>query len=150
MRPAVLTLSPIVERLEAAGIYRSVGGGRDLRRAAQGGAVGSPLAFVLPMEESARPSGVAGGIQHTAVTARFSVLSLAEDLSRDAGGRAVSQIEEVRRGLLSALAGFRPDFADAPAEFVRGRLVTQPLPGGLIGWQDEFSLRFRRSLIPGG
>ncbi|MBE0455720.1 phage tail terminator protein [Roseovarius autotrophicus] len=150
MSAPVLSLTGIVARIEAAGIYRSVGGGRDLRRAAQTGAMGGPLAFVLPMEETSRPSGVAGGVSHAAVAARFMVLSLAEDLARDAGGRAVSRIEEVRASLLAALAGFKPDFAEGPVTHERGRLVTQPLPGGLIGWQDEFSLRFRRSLIAGG
>jgi hypothetical protein len=150
MSAPVLTLAPIVARIEAAGIYRSVGGGRDLRRAAQSGALGGPIAFVLPMEETSRPSGMAGGVSHASVLARFMVLTVAEDLARDAGGRAVSQIEEVRAALLGAMSGFAPEFTAGPVTHERGRLVTQPLPGGMIGWQDDFSLRFRRSLMTGG
>ncbi|SEK34501.1 hypothetical protein SAMN05443999_101254 [Roseovarius azorensis] len=150
MSAPVLSLAPIVARIEAAALYRSVGGAADMRRAAQSGAMGSPLAFVMPGAEATRPSGMVGGTQHSSVTARFIVVTLAEDIRHDAGLRAVSQLEEVRAGLLSALAGWGPDYADGPVSHLSGQLVTGPLPGGLLGWQDEFSLRFRRRLTTGG
>ena len=150
MSAPVLSLGPVVAKIEATALYRSVGGAADMRRAAQQGAIGSPIAFVMPGREDPRPSGLAGGVQHMSVSARFVIVTLAEDLRRDAGGRAMSQLETVRAGLLAALAGWGPDYADGPVTHLSGQLVTGPLPGVLLGWQDEFSLRFRRSLTSGG
>jgi hypothetical protein len=144
MSAPVLQLAPIVARIEGGGIYRSVAGARDMARVAREGAAGSPLAFVMPGSERPRPAGVAGGVQHSAVQATFLVITLAEDLRRDAGGRAISQLEEVRARLLPLLAGWGPGYASGPVTHENGQLVTGPLRGGLIGWQDEFSLRFRR------
>lgn len=146
MSAPVLQLAPIVARIEIAAIYRSVAGARDMGRVSREGAAGSPVAFVMPGSERPRPSGVAGGVQHSAVTASFLVITLAEDLRRDAGGRAISQLEEVRAQLLPRLEGWKPDYADGPITHESGQLVTGPLRGGLIGWQDEFSLRFRRRI----
>ncbi|MFB9148757.1 phage tail terminator protein [Roseovarius ramblicola] len=146
MSAPVLQLAPVVERVQRGGIYRSVSGARDMARIAREGAAGSPLAFVMPGAERPRAAGVAGGVQHSAVQATFLVITLAEDLRRDAGGRAISQLEEVRARLLPLLEGWGPDYASGPVAHESGQLVTGPLPGGLIGWQDEFSLRFRRRI----
>lgn len=150
MSAPVLQLAPIVAQIDAAGIYRSVSGARDMARVAREGAIGSPVAFVMPGSERPRPSGIAGGVQHSAVLATFMVITLAEDLRRDAGGRAISQLEEVRAELLPLLEAWGPDYASGPVTHESGQLVTGPLRGGLIGWQDEFSLRFRRRITTGG
>lgn len=145
----VLCLAEIVARIDAAGIYRSTGGAADLARAGASGAIGGAAAFVLPGSEAAAPSGIAGGVQHRAVEARFIVLSVAEDIRSDAGAGALSALERVRGELIAALAGFRPAWADSPAAHERGQLVTGPMPGGRLGWQDEFTIRFRRRLPQG-
>lgn len=150
MSVPVLQIAPIVARIESGGIYRSVAGARDMARAARDGAAGSPIAFVMPGSERARPSGVSGGVQHNAIEATFLVITLAEDLRLDAGGRAISQLEEARAGLLPLLEGWMPDYASTPVAHQSGQLITGPLRGGLVGWQDEFKLRFRRSITTGG
>jgi hypothetical protein len=150
MSAPVLQIAPIVARIESGAIYRSVAGARDMARVAREGAVGSPVAFVMPGAERPRPSGVAGGVQHRAVEATFLVITLAEDLARDAGGRAISQLETARAALLPLLEGWGPDYASGPLAHTSGQLITGPLRGGLVGWQDEFTLRFRRSITTGG
>lgn len=90
--------------------------------------------------------GRKGGVQHSAVQATFLVITLAEDLRRDAGGRAISQLEEVRAMPVPLLETWGPDYASGPVAHESGQLVTGPLRDGLIGWQDEVSLCFRRRI----
>lgn len=146
MTVAVLELAEIVARLAGAGIYRTVGGAAELARIAERGLAGSPHGFVLPGSESVTRQGFAGGQAQRSVTARVFVITVAEDLRADEGARALSRLETARAGLIGALAGWRPDFAAAPLEHVRGQLVTGAMPGGLLGWQDEFEVVFRRTI----
>jgi|GEM_PF-950400 len=149
MSAIVLPIGDVVAQLQTAEVYRKIGGAFDLSEALRRNNAAAGYGFVLPAVERTSRQGVSGGVLSAKVTATFSVISIEEDLARDAGAGAVTKLEALRGSLIQALATWNPDFADGPAWHEKGQLVAGPMPGGLLGWQDEFSIRFRRTITGG-
>lgn len=145
MTAQVLSLAPIVLALRQAAIYREVGDAAGLEAAARD-LRNPPSAYVLPGREASQPSGFTSGVRRTVVTAQFLVISVARDIRPGAGGPVLSELETIRSGLIATLSALQPAYADGPIEHSAGQLITGALPGGLLGWQDTFTLRFRRIL----
>lgn len=145
MTVQVLSLAPIVAALRAAQIYREVGDAAGLEAASRD-IRNPPAAYVLPGRETAQASGFTAGLRRTAVTAQFMVISVARDIRPGAGAPVLSELETIRGGLIATLSALQPTYADGPIEHASGQLITGALPGGMLGWQDTFTLRFRRTI----
>ena len=134
-----MDLSLIVTRLKTQlTALRSVGASADLD-AAIDGVLAMPAAFVLPLAESGRDTGLVGSTGERIVQS-FGVLHCVSNRRDAQGGAALDDLKTHRLNLRQALVGWVPDAATGePVLFSGGRLLR--LDGdGRLWWIDEFEL----------
>lgn len=137
-----MLLQPIMDRLVATagatvvpGGFRKVSGAADFAAAKDDLKI-PPVAYVLPLNDSAAPNMLLGlGVdQH--VVERFGVV-LAVGNMRDMRGDAVnSALESLRRLTIDNLLAFVPSVDYDPVQYGGGRLLM--LDVSVIWWQLEF------------
>lgn len=134
-----MDLSPIVAHLrtQLPGL-RSVGASADLE-AAIDGALAMPAAFVLPLAESGRNTGLLG-VTAQRIAQAFGVLQVVSNRRDGQGGAALDDLNTHRLALRASLVGWVPDATTGePVLFTAGRLLR--LDGdGRLWWIDEFEL----------
>ena len=132
-----VAVSAIIERLEAAGIYREVLGVLDV--AALSDWPRTPAAFVLPLAEDAADS-VAPAIRATQQTTdTIGVETLVAAPNDRTGGRVRDRLSEILGASRAALAGWKPEGAREVLQFHRGFLIG--IDGGRVAWRDEYRLK---------
>lgn len=98
-----------------------------------------PAAYVIELEETAGPQGLATGGTRQLVTERVAVV-LILDAARDARGAAgAAALRPLRQAVRAALAGFAPDEAHDALTFQGGRLIAAE--GGYLAWEEAFAAR---------
>lgn len=134
-----MDLSLIVARLKSQlSALRTVGASADLD-AAIDGVVAMPAAFVLPLAESVRDTGLVSSTGQRIAQA-FGVLHCVSNRRDAQGGAALDDLKTHRLALRQTLVGWVPDDATGePVLFTGGRLLR--LDGdGRLWWIDEFEL----------
>ncbi len=132
-----MRLSPIVERLKAAGFKRVYGALELAGLEKQPGIL--PQFFVVPEGSDAAPSTTVG-VHDQSVTGGFMVVAMIEAAARRED--AVSEaIDEEERALIGALAGWAPPDASRACDFVGARLLS--VGGSTVSWGVRFRTAWR-------
>lgn len=132
-----MLLQPIADRLAAAvPDFRKVAGAADFASARED-LKAAPVAYVIPLADSARPSTLLGMGVEQQVIERFGVIMAVKN-SRDARGDAVNAaLEAIRSAAIQGLLGFVPADGCDPVQYGGGRLLM--LDVSVIWWQLEFT-----------
>lgn len=95
-----------------------------------------PVAYVIPLNDTAGPNMLVRPGIHQQVTERFGVVLAVENL-RDVRGAAVNAaLETLRRATIDGLLGFQPAADYDPVKYGGGRLLM--LDVSVLWWQLEF------------
>lgn len=132
-----MDVSPIVQRLrsELPTDWVDIGGAAGLDIAVDT-APTTPVAYVLPLAESADP-GYLVGVHAQQVKLAFGVLIAVQNVSDARGGAAQSELALRRQQVRTALAGWTlPTDPDATVSFAEGRLLQ--FENGRLWWMDTY------------
>lgn len=133
-----MNTAPFIARLQAqCPGFKFVGGVLDLDDSTLQ-AVQYPAAFVVPLSETAEPSGMLGRHQQR-LTQNWAVV-LALRSIRTATRDNTDELDTLRQSVRSAIAGWCPDNAtQSPANFTGGQLIDAS--GSALLWQDDYTLQ---------
>lgn len=132
-----MDVAPIVQRLKAQlpADWTDVSGAAALD-AAIDAAPTAPVAYVLPLAESAEP-GYLAGIHAQQLQLAFGVLIAVQNVSDARGGAAQTDLAVRRQQVRTALAGWTlPTDPDATVAFSRGQLLQ--FEQGRLWWMDIY------------
>lgn len=139
----MIAVRPIAARLEAAGCVRVQG---VLEYAAlEAPPPQLPAFFVLPAEETAAPSRLAGIVDQK-VTARFQVVIVVAAIQRRTGAPAEQLETEVER-VVRALVGWTHPEGSGCIEYDGGRLLS--VAGHAAAWSARFRTAHHLRVTPG-
>jgi hypothetical protein len=109
-----------------------------------------PAAYVLPMDDSARPNSRASQLVRQDVERRITILLMTRSARDTRGESAAEQLEPILSAIRAGLIGWTPTLSAQPAqgaqmvdatalEFRRGRLVG--IDDGVLSWSEEYACR---------
>lgn len=137
-----MLLQPAIDRITAtAGVSVLAGGFRKVMGAADFASAREdlktpPVAYVIPLGDTAAPSDLLGLSYEQHVVERFGVVLAVQNL-RDVRGAAVnSPLETLRRAVIDNMLGFQPGTDYDPTQYGGGRLLM--LDVAVIWWQLDF------------
>ena len=107
-----------------------------------------PAAYVLPMDDTGRPNGLASALVRQQVERRITIVLMTRNLRDSRGENAAEQLEPLLAAIRANLVGWTPVLAAQPAqgaqminpeamEFRRGRLIG--IDEGVLSWSEEYA-----------
>ncbi len=99
----------------------------------------TPVAFVIPMAESAKGSFTTGG-HHQEITAQIGVLIAITNKTDLRGENAHDDIEKVRDEIRITLCAWQPPDSATPVDFVGGQLIGYD--NYTMRWSDVFATNY--------
>lgn len=137
-----MLLQPIIDRITAtAGVgvlaagFRKVAGAADFAAARDDLKV-PPVAYVIPLGDSAMPNTLQSYSVDQHVIERFGVVLAVSNVRDVRGGAVNSPLEILRRATIDNLLAFQPSVDYDPVQYGGGRLLM--LDVAVIWWQIEF------------
>lgn len=131
-----MQLAPIIAHIKANCLaLRQMGGAADLSALPDVGPTALPAAFVVPLEDHARPNHLDTGISQR-VDSRFGVVFALRNLRDGVGAAANDDLEALRRAVKDALLGWMPPGADDVCIYGGGRVLQ--MNNQVLWYQDDF------------
>lgn len=138
-----MLLQPVIDHIVAtagvvvlAGGFRKVAGAADFA-AAQDDLKVPPVAYVIPLGDTAMPSTLQGYSVDQHVIERFGIVLAVSNVRDVRGGAVNSPLEILRRATIDNLLAFQPAADYDPVQYGGGRLLL--LDVSVIWWQLEFT-----------
>ncbi len=108
-----------------------------------------PAAYVLPMDDTARPNGMASKVLRQQLTRRVAVVILATNARDPRGDAAASSLEPLVYAMRAAMVGWTPAIPTQPAtgarittlepfELVGGSL--SDISDSVVAWTEQYAL----------
>ncbi len=108
-----------------------------------------PAAYVLPMDDTARPNSMASMVLRQEITRRVAVVILATNARDPRGDAAAAALEPLVYAMRAALVGWTPAIPTQPAtgaklttieplELVGGSLTD--IADGVLAWTEQYAL----------
>ena len=137
-----MLLQPVIDHITAtAGVGVLAGGFRKALgasgfAAAQADLKMPPVAYVIPLGDTAAASDLQGLSYEQHVTERFGVMLAVQNLKDVRGDAVNSALETLRRATIDNMLGFQPATDYDPVQYGGGRLLM--LDVAVIWWQLDF------------